>query len=258
MQSVPSVAGPAMSRDRRRANVAAVLAGVGGFVDAVGFLLLFDVFIAHMSGNAAALGANVGSQHAVASVAERLVVIPVFAIGVGVGHVIAERVKKRRGASELASLMLVESFLLGGFVVTGVVFEDGSGWAADSWRAAVVAAIGAAAMGVQSAALRRVGEVTVQTTFVSGVLTNIAVDLARLIEVRAARSGSAETERADAIRGLSVRLPVFIGFFFGAVLGGLVSLRWGMSAAMIPLVVVAGLALAIRWQHDDRAIRPTR
>ena len=83
-------------RDPTRAayGVAFPLAVVAGYVDAVGFLTLAGLFVAHMSGNTVRLGVFVGDGDW-SLAAQRLVPIIVFTIGVAGGIALVEALRRR-------------------------------------------------------------------------------------------------------------------------------------------------------------------
>src|SRR5215475_312158 len=106
------------NEDREKAWLAVLLAWVAGFVDAVGYVLLFRLFIAHMSGNSAAMGAHFG-QGEWGEAFYRAFPIPVFVLGVIAGAALNEAAS-RRGVRSLFSLTLsVEAALLFLFMICG-------------------------------------------------------------------------------------------------------------------------------------------
>ena len=76
------------------------LAVVAGYVDAVGFLTLAGLFVAHMSGNTVRLGVFVGDGDW-SLAAQRLVPIIVFTIGVAGGIALVEALRRRSAFSTL-------------------------------------------------------------------------------------------------------------------------------------------------------------
>jgi uncharacterized membrane protein YoaK (UPF0700 family) len=83
------------------------LAWVAGYVDAVGFLTLAGLFVAHMSGNTVRLGVFVGDGDW-SFAAQRLVPIVFFTLGVALGIAIAEALR-RRSTPAPARILSVES-----------------------------------------------------------------------------------------------------------------------------------------------------
>ncbi|MDQ2798913.1 MAG: DUF1275 domain-containing protein [Armatimonadota bacterium] len=95
------------------------------------------------------------------------------------------------------------------------------------------------AMGLQNAALRRVGGKTVRTTYVTGMLTNLAEEIvARLFEKR----DGAERQGQPTQSPLALLAGLWNGYVAGALLGSLLESRWALWALALPL---AGLAAAI-------------
>jgi len=102
-----------VSRGRLRVALLAVSAGC---VDAVGFLLLFGLFTAHLSGDTTHLAVDLGSGDFGHDALARLAVLVVFVAGIVVGvAIMAANAKRRRG------LLAVEIALLMALMVTGAV-----------------------------------------------------------------------------------------------------------------------------------------
>ncbi len=101
--------------------IALTLAGVGGWVDAGGFLTLFGLFTAHLSGNTARFGVDVG-QGTFNTALTYAVPIVVFFAGVvaGVWYMAAHR-----GRNTLPRLLAVEALLVTSFMVLGTVLHHG-------------------------------------------------------------------------------------------------------------------------------------
>lgn len=226
--------------------VAALLAGVAGFGDAVGFLALFGVFTAHMSGNTTHLGVSL-ADGAWTDAAIRFFPIPMFVLAIAIGTATVEVVRRRpAGRERLAALLIAEAVLLVAFMVITAWARDADALRPASAAFFALAGVLTLVMGLQTAVLRRVGGLTVHTTFISGMLTQAAVGgVAWWFERRDARRVGAPRPRGDADGPgghALLALAVWACFGLGAVVGALghrVVDEWALA---LPAVVLVGLA----------------
>lgn len=200
--------------------LAMVLTAIAGWVDAVGFLRLGGLFVSFMSGNT--------TQMAVAFAQGRLMegwaaagIIILFVMGVFAGRLVAES----SGAWRLPAVLILTAALLSIAVLLTLAFD----------RAATVTATAAIvlAMGVQNAAMTRVGEAKASLTYVTGTLVRVGETL------------------ADALSGTgraSAPLPyiaMWTGLALGALAGATAYDRFGLSALTGPAAAAALLALLL-------------
>lgn len=224
----------------------AVLAWVGGFVDAAGFLILMGLFTAHMSGNSTGLGVALATGHWDEAI-RRGFVIPVFVLATMAGVAWIEirtesnpsvAARNRAIADVLGAevLMLAVFFALGTWMGAPISLATRPGEFVAATSAAAVA------MGLQNAALRRVQTTSVHTTFVTGMLTEFAVGIVRWI--LASRRGNAEEGRharsAAEIAGL-----VWSAYAVGAVIGAWLVARHGVRMILLPAAILAFVALRL-------------
>ena len=224
------------------ARLAVALAWVAGGVDAIGYLTLSHLFTAHVSGNSVVAGAALG-QAQWSTVLERGVPIALFLFGIAIATAVGE-VRRAHGARHpFAALYAAEAALLSAFWLAGARgAPDGSIEPTSGWPFYAFAALPTLAMGVQNATLRRVGRHGVHTTYVSGVLTNLAEALVQLVyQPRGARA-QPETPAAGGSPKERVRLysSLWTGYLIGAVMGGFGQQRWGFAVLLLP---IAGLGL---------------
>ena len=213
--------------------MALTLALVGGFVDAVGYITLLGVFIAHMSGNSAAMGAHLGQGKTAAALA-RAAPIPLFVAGVGGGAMLIE-VLTRRGVRSTAAVVLgLEAGLLLAVLVVGdATLSHGVVDAQKGWAFYGLIVLAATAMGLQTSALRRLAGQTVRTTFVTGMLTHLGEEAAKFVLPSSRRSAS-----GSRLRLLTL---IWICYASGAVLGGWAHDQWSLNALVVPLVILVGV-----------------
>jgi uncharacterized membrane protein YoaK (UPF0700 family) len=217
-------------RVREKAWVALTLATVGGFVDAVGYITLLGVFIAHMSGNSAAMGAHFGQGKTAAALA-RAAPIPLFVLGVAVGAVLIEVLARRGVRSTAAVLLSIEALLLLAFMLLGdAELSHGVVVAQRGWTFYVVIVLAATAMGLQTSALRRLAGQTVRTTFVTGMLTHLGEE--------AAKFALPSTRPSASSSRLRLLILVWLCYAAGAVFGGWAHDQWALHALVIPLIVL--------------------
>lgn len=234
-----------------KAWLALVLALTAGCVDAVSYLVLWKVFTAHMSGNsvASAVSAGLGeTSHAM----HRAFAIPIFVLGVALGAALSEALA-RSGVRRIftvavtleASLLLV--FLLWG----GALLHDGVIPPEPAWRFYLLIAVVTLAMGVQNATLRRVGSVTVRTTYISGMLTNFAEQSVQYLfwlrdHWRAHRGHLAVllrlSRQQSSFRHLCLQGSIWVVFALGAILGVAATLRWGLVSLLLPVACLVAIA----------------
>jgi uncharacterized membrane protein YoaK (UPF0700 family) len=202
------------------------LAGVGGCIDAIGVLTLGGLFVSHMSGNSAALGAFFGQGHWAAGW-PHLLAVPVFLAGLFCGYYwTAGRATPRR----CAAILLGEAGLL-------ALFAAGLAALGSVPHPFPLAVLPLFAMGLQNATLREIGRSTFPATYVTGVLDRCAKSAAQWVRTRGTPEGPAAGRDAVAAWG------IWLSYVTGALLGS-VGLWWARPAVLlIPIAVLVGLAV---------------
>lgn len=212
------------------------LAWVAGYVDAVGFLTLAGLFVAHMSGNTVRLGVFVGDGDW-SFAAQRLVPIVFFTLGVAVGIAIAEALQ-RRSTPAPARVLSVEAMLLLAFMLVGRTVLDGREAIAGSWDYYLLAIVVVLAMGLQNVALRRVSGLPIHTTFVTGILTYVAEET---VNGWYARRDLRRDDARTSFRRARVHGGVWLSYLAGGILGAFIALHWDLWSLSLPLLALATL-----------------
>lgn len=217
-------------QERRAAAV--MLASIAGFVDGVGYLVLFHMFTSHMSGNTIASGVQLGLEHW-GEALHRGMPLPAFIIGVIAGRFLAEFLCLRGMRAPFAVAFFVEALMLMLFIGCGMsVYRDGGLHPGSEVVFYLLAALPALAMGVQNATVRRVGGQTVRTSYITGALTDIAEGVVDHLYARTA--GRACAPQA-APGHLLMLMLLWIGYFGGAVLGALAEQHWQLWCLFFPI-----------------------
>lgn len=236
-----------------RKRLVLLLAGAAGCLDAVGYLTL-GLFTANMTGNTILLGLSVGRE-AWADAMHNIVALAAFVCGAGAGTA-ATRV-----AGRIARGLGVEAVVLAAAVAVWVLFGSPRGRIGEPAAYWLIALL-SAAMGMQSATVRRVGEHRVATTYVTGTLTTLATDTASDLLDRWMARGAAPgrqtgaasgTENAasrrrpevprqqGAERGTPLMTGLWAVYLLGALIGGFAEQRWAIWAVAAPLVVLVAV-----------------
>ena len=235
---------PAVPRQR----LVLLLAGAAGCLDAVGYLML-GLFTANMTGNTILLGLSVG-QAAWTQALHNVVAIAAFVAGAGAGTAAL------RGLRQPSSGLGLEAGLLAAAMAAWARFGAPRGHVGDPAAYWLIALL-SAAMGIQSATVRRVGEQRVSTTYVTGTLTSLATETARdLLDRWSPRPAGASGHPAPALgpagehaRGTALLTGVWAVYLVGALVGGFAEYRWSMGAVAAPLAALVAVIVADVWHR---------
>lgn len=214
------------------AALAPALGWVAGFVDAVGFLSLFGVFLTFQSGNSVLLGVSIGQAHWGDAV-QFLTPICAFTFGVALGTALLARLKTRNGSRVLTRMLAVEIVLIALFLgmTQTVIPIDGLRPNVPGFFLLVLVA--GMAAGVQTMSLTRSASVEIRTTYVSGVLTTAAVNLTGSLVRRDAAGRRAALQHA----GVAGRL--WLLYVIGGACGAFGYVRANTLVLVFPVLVLA-------------------
>lgn len=224
---------PAQNKQGRLAAVIGMgMAFVGGYVDVIGFVLLFGLFVAHATGNIVMLG--VGLAGDAGGLATKLLALPVF-IGAAAGAYALIRWRNARGQPcEVLVLALQAVLLLAFMLLTARALPAASANAPGVMLAGLV---GVVAMAVQNVGARVVFAHLAPTTMMTGNVTQLAIDMVDLVIARG---------RPDA--ALKARIlktwPPVAAFALGAVggaIGVIVAGPWSLALGVAVVALLAAL-----------------
>jgi len=233
-----------------RITASMLLTSVGGFVDAIGWITLLQIFTANMSGNSIHIGMAAGQLDF--SVVERFAcAIFTYVVAVILARIALE-IGGRARVQRIASLTLtLEAALLLAFpriappLVHGHVADQSS-----PLYFAMIALL-AFAMGLQTGTLTHLGTLTVYTTFVTGTLTKFAESFARAVfwmhdtlssGQPLSRALKGLRRQADALSSAFL-LAVWICYVIGAAVGTATKATWELRALYFPVAVLVCLVL---------------
>lgn len=202
-----------------------------GYVDTVGFVALFGLFTAHVTGNFVLIGREVA--HPLHGALINFLAFTAFVAAVAASRLLALSVERsRRPLHRL--LLLLQGALLAACMVCGWRAQPIVD-AAAPWVIAT-GVLGAAAMGVQNAAGRLTFNELAPTTVMTGNVTQLVLDVVELL-------GSDVTDARLRQRIHKIFWPL-LAFACGALCGAVVYMHASLWALALPLVIVFGLALA--------------
>lgn len=214
----------------------ALLSFIGGYVDTFGFIALFGLFTAHITGNFVLMGAML--VHPMQGGLLKLLAFPAFLLGVAAARIIVLNYEARRQSS-MHTLFVIQTLLLSGFMVAGLMAPFPL--TSDTEPAAILAGmLGASAMAVQSAGGRMTLTGSVNTTFMTGNVTLMIIDITDIVYSRNAEL------KAQARTRLRQLLPAVAAFFAGALAAALGYLTCGYWSLGLPILLLLLILLAGR------------
>lgn len=216
-----------------------VLSSVAGYVDAAGFLSLFGLLPAHMTGDIVWAGAAAVDRAELGWLV-RIAMVMMFVGSVAVAAV-AARVVRRRGQSPLASLLALMTIALGVFWASGSMlgpYISGP----DGIATLFISGAGVVAMGIQNALMREALGTLCPTTVMTGNLTQVTMDVVELVftsfDVAARRPD--RRRREAMVRLTRFGLPV-VSFSAGALAGAFATTSFGFASLSVPTIASMGL-----------------
>jgi uncharacterized membrane protein YoaK (UPF0700 family) len=228
-----------------RLGMALSLTAIGGFVDAVGWIALFQIFTANMSGNSIHIGMYLG-QTDWPNLFRPLCAAVSYVVGMALTRAAIE-VAGRSGIRRIASITFtVEALLLALFAHARPAMHLGQLANLYSPAYFTMVALLALAMGVQTATLTRVGALTIYTTFVTGTLTKMTESVTRFAfwvydEMRRADLAHVLRNmfRQPDARDASALAGTWTCYVLGAASGTILKARWELRALYLPAAVLA-------------------
>ncbi|MED5537291.1 MAG: YoaK family protein [Pseudomonadota bacterium] len=200
--------------------LALLLAGLAGYVDALGFLHLGGVFVSFMSGNSTRLAASLAEGQWPAA-AHLAAILALFVLGSFLGALVAggEDAPSRSRVLMFEGLLLALAAALAGAGLTP-------------------AAVGlmVMAMGAENSVFLRNGEVGVSLTYMTGTLVKLGQALAGAV-----KGGDRHAYKAY--------LTLWAGLSVGAVLGALTFGRLGLAALWPAAGFAVLMALVVRFRR---------
>ncbi len=240
------------SHARVKGSIAIALTFGAGIVDIVGYLTVFHLFVAHMTGTTVHLG-NKLETGAWPDVAKAVAILACFVGGSISGRAVIEA-GARGGKRTVASItMATEAALVVAFIWIGsTVLRDFSPGTIPLATSCLLLARLAAAMGLQTATLTRIGPLTIHTTFVTGMLNKLAQETARWLfwlhdswrEHRNVSDLVAKSGKHNAFRNAVFMTAIWFSYMGGSVAGTWMDSRWKAAALYVPVFILA-IAIAV-------------
>lgn len=200
------------------------LAFVGGFGDAASFVLA-KTFTGHVTGNLV-LTAIAVAAHDRRAVLEHLLAIVTFLLGISLSVLIVRPLKAR---PSLPTIMGIEVILI---VAASLALASHAAHGVELFVIFV-----SLALGLQNGAFRRAGDISVHTTYLTGMLTSL---ISTETERYAPETLPAAVKAADPKIGLLCR--IWIAFVLGAGTGAAMVFRF-KSLGMLGAAVLLSLLL---------------
>jgi uncharacterized membrane protein YoaK (UPF0700 family) len=220
---------------RQNSQLGVALAFVAGAVNAGAFLAVRQ-YTSHMTGIVSSMADAVTLGNRVVFL-NGLGALSAFVAGAATTAVLVNAARRRGLSSAYALPLLLEAVLL---LVFGLV-----GAQLDQVHTGVVSAtVGLLCflMGLQNALITKISRAEIRTTHVTGIVTDIGIELGKLLYVN--RRAGLVAERVVADRGRLRLLSLLLGgFFAGGVLGAAGFQSLGYIATVPLALVLVGLAM---------------
>lgn len=199
---------------------------LAGYVDTLGFIALFGLFTAHVTGNFVLIAAALADPAQTPSLL-KLLAFPAFILGVAAARLVVARCEGR-ATPATRPVYLLQLVLLLGFMACGMLAEPLGGQTGALAFAAGL--LGAAAMGAHSAASKLLLATLAPTSMMTGNVTQLVIDTVDRLR------GAADA--ATRARCAKFFWPV-LAFALGCAAAALAYRAFGFVALALPAAILA-------------------
>ena len=242
---------PQDDRSKSKIMVALLLTFAAGIVDIVGYMNVYHLFVAHMTGTTVHMGNQLVTRRWT-DAAIAAIILLTFVAGSIIGRCVIELGSRRRIQSTATVTLMLEAALL--LIFVRIAHMPGGPLPSQPRPALKISlplGLLAAAMGIQTATLTRIGPLTIHTTFVTGMLNKFAEAASQwLFWVRDEwRNGSdlrdilRRSNGHSAILDAQLMLAIWFSYTSGSVVGTLANSHWKVDALYMPGVALLLAAL---------------
>jgi len=210
--------------NRTAAGEGALQAFVAGYVDTCGFIALFGLFTAHVTGNLVLIGAAIVEHRG--GLWGKLIALPVFILSVAASRWLSLALE-RRGKNAALPLLVIQILFLCGFLGVGLMASPITDF--DAPLAVLAGMLGVTAMAVQNTTSRTIYAKYTPTTVMTGNVTQVVIDLVDLA------AGRAAPEAGGRVRKM---LPAILAFTVGALLSAVAYTLAGFWCLAVPIAVL--------------------
>jgi uncharacterized membrane protein YoaK (UPF0700 family) len=233
-----------------------------GFVDAIGYLTLRDIYVANMSGNTVAVAIHLSRRDWAEAWAHACPLLA-FVPGLIAGDAIVELCRRSRLGAALAPAILIEAAGLALFILLADRWISSRGtvqWHGGTIYATLVGLL-AFSMGMQNGLLRRTGSLKDVHTYVTGTLLAAAHGCTRYLFWLRRRLRHITRKRLHSVlrysphhrslREGSLAAALWTLYITGATVGAVARLRYSVNVLLIPFAILIVIAVT-------DAVRPIR
>lgn len=230
-------------------HLAYVLTFTAGAVNAGGFLAV-QQYTSHMSGIVSMMADNL-ALGGVIVVLQGLAALLSFLAGAASSAFLINFGRRSRLTSEYAMPLLYEAVLLLGFGLLGANLET-LRWFYVPGTVMLLCYI----MGLQNAMITKLSRSEIRTTHVTGMVTDIGIELGKLFYWNMAKGDPASMRPVRADRSKLVVLTVLVSLFFvGGVTGAYSFFNFGFGSTL-PLALMLMALAAVPIVDDIRSLLP--
>lgn len=210
-----------------------LLAFNAGAINAGGFLVV-GMYTSHMTGFASMVADNLVLGN-ITLVLGAIGALLAFTTGAAATALLVNWARQRRFHSEYALPLLIEAALLLLFGLIGATFNRQTPFAVP-FTVLILAFI----MGLQNALITKISSATIRTTHMTGVITDLGIELGKLFYWN--RTG---VPQASQVRANRVKLRLYSGLLSAFMLGGLVGASGFKYVGFVWVVPLASLLMLL-------------
>ncbi len=225
---------------RENLILASTLPGVAGMVNVIGYSHLGH-FTSHMTGRVSGVGINLVKSKFVEA-GYLFALVGCFIFGAMLASAFIEFAKAKhlpRFQLPLLCEALFLSVILAFETSTSVPLAE----LAPSEKIVFALAL-AASMGLQNALVARLSGAVIRTTHLTGVSTDLGIELVRVIRWYLEPSkDKSETNKDAQLYRVRLYLTIFFTFMAGAIIGSLLNAEVGVLAMILPIAILVALVV---------------
>lgn len=231
-------------------HLGALLAFVAGAINAGGYLAVHQ-YTSHMTGIVSAMADNLvfGAHELVLA---GLGAVLSFLAGAACTAILVNYARRRRARITGGVPLLLEAALLLGFGLLGARLTHLAGLFVPC-TVMLLCFI----MGLQNALITKLSNAEIRTTHVTGIITDIGIELGKLLYWNDPQRSAERPVRANLVR-LRLLIILVSAFFIGGASGALGFKHLGYSACVPLALLLALLAAAPMFEDLTRASRPAQ